>query len=196
VRKRRQCHPILNSGSRIRPCHRYNRHALHWTIGMSARIRTILHPATLCSKAGDVTLPCLGLLVMLSLVHQPLLAAGACVVVKKMGDSLAVEWVAQSGSTVEAAVNEAKRRLRDQGYGRDRYEGLFAQANTELEHAHMIIVRSRYPNARDKPRTSYGCGFSIENPTEAEWAALRDLQSYSWGWVPSKGYEVVERLHY
>ncbi len=158
--------------------------------------RSILHPATSCSKAWDVALPCMGLLVLLSLAHQPLSAAGACVMVKKMGDSLAVEWVAQPGSTVEAAVNEAEQRLRDQGYDRDRYTGLFAQANTELEHAYMVIVRSQYPNARGKPRTSYGCGFSTENSTEAEWAALRDLQSYSWGWVPSKGYEVVERLHY
>ncbi len=123
-------------------------------------------------------------------------AAGACVVAKRMGDSLAFEWLAQPGITVQQAVNEAERLLQEQGYGRDRYEDVFAQANTELEHGYLIIVKAQYPNARGKTRTSYGCGFSDQNATEAEWAALRDLQSYSWGWVPSKGYEVVERIRF
>ncbi len=154
--------------------------------------------SVLPSARKDLTIPSfLGLLLLtLTMTHRPLQASGACVVVKNMGDSLAIEWVARPGITVEAAVSEAERRLAGQGYGRDRYEDLFSQANTALEHAHLIIVRSQYPNARGRQRTSYGCGFSTENPTEAEWAALRDIQSYSWGWVPSKGYEVIERLRY
>ena len=132
-------------------------------------------------------------LVSFSLATQ---AAGGCVVAKKQGNSLGIHWVAQPGLSVRAAIEEAKRRLREQGLGLDRYEGLFPQANTPLEHAYGVVVRTEYTNARGKPRVSYGCGFSDVSQGEAEWAALRDLQSYSWGWTPSKGYEVVERFQY
>jgi hypothetical protein len=123
-------------------------------------------------------------------------SAAACVIAKKQGNSQAIEWVAQPGVSVAAAVAEAKRRLGEQGFGQGRYEGLFPQANSPLDHAHVIIVRTEYTNARGKKRVSYGCGFSEVSEHEAEWDALRDLQSYSWGWVPSKGYDVVERFRY
>lgn len=141
-------------------------------------------------------LACLSLPAIFLCVQVPLQAAGACVVAKKMGNSLALEWVAGPELTVEQAVEEGKRRLEEQGYGQDRYEDLFPQANSAQQHAHLVIVRSQYPNARGRPRTSYGCGFSAENAAEAEWAALRDLQSYSWGWMPDKGYEVIEKVQY
>jgi len=123
-------------------------------------------------------------------------AGAACVVAKKMGNSLALEWVADSGLDVEAAVAQAEQKLERAGYGADRYEDLFPQANTELPHAYVIIVKTSYLNARGRVRVSYGCGFSAESYTEAQWAALRDLQSYSWGWTPDKGFEVIERFRF
>ena len=123
-------------------------------------------------------------------------AAGACVVAKRMGDSLALEWLAQPGITVQQAVNEAERLLQEQGYGKDRYEDVFAQANTDLPHAYALIVKTSYKNARGKSRTSYGCGFSAESYSDAQWSALRDLQAYSWGWTPSRGFEVVEQFKF
>ena len=147
-------------------------------------------------QSAVTTLPALVLLTVLGLTAPNIQAAAGCVVAKKQGNSLAIEWLAQSGATVEAVVEEAKRRLREQGFGKDRFEDLFPQANTQLEHAYVIIVRTEYANARGRQRVSYGCGFSAASENEAEWEALRDLQSYSWGWVPSKGYEVVERSRY
>ncbi len=138
----------------------------------------------------------LTLVFCLALTNARVQAAAGCVVVKKQGNSLAIEWVAQPGVTVEAVVEEARRRLKEQGFGQDRFEDLFPQANTSLEHAHVVMVRTEYTNARGRQRVSYGCGFSEVSEHEAEWAALRDLQSYSWGWVPSKGYEVTERSRY
>jgi len=123
-------------------------------------------------------------------------AGAACVVAKKHGNSLAIEWAAHPDASVELLVQELKRRLREQGYGQDRYEDLFPQANTDLAHGHVVIVRTEYVNARGKPRVSYGCGYSDQSAHEAEWAALRDLQSYSWGWVPSKGHEVIGQFRY
>lgn len=123
-------------------------------------------------------------------------AAAACVVAKKMGNSLEIEWIAQNGPVIEQLVAEAKSRLKAKGFGQDRYEDLFPQANTPLDHAHVIIVHTKYLNARGKQRSSYGCGYSAKSYTEAEWAALRDLQSYSWGWTPDKGYEVIEKYRY
>jgi hypothetical protein len=139
---------------------------------------------------------CVVALVLLAFTSANLLAAAACVVAKKQGSSLAVEWTARPGVAVDTLVEEAKQRLRERGFGRERYEGLFPQANSPLEHGHLIVVRTRYPNARGRLRVSYGCGFSDVSEREAEWAALRDLQSYSWGWVPSKGYEVIDRSRY
>lgn len=123
-------------------------------------------------------------------------AAAACVVAKKMGDSLALEWVADAAISAEEAVNQAKEKLRQAGHGKDRYVDLFAQANTDLPHAYTLIVKTSYKNARGKSRTSYGCGFSTVSYSDAQWAALRDLQAYSWGWTPSRGFEVLEQFRF
>lgn len=142
---------------------------------------------------------CLGLLLSALLFLIPLspaLAGAACVVAKKHGNSLAIEWVAEPAAGVQQAIDVAKQRLQQQGYGKDRYEDLFPQANSELPHAYVIIVKTVYANARGKQRTSYGCGFDAASYAEAQWAAFRDLQSYSWGWTPEKGYEVMEKFRY
>jgi len=135
-------------------------------------------------------------IVIAALPPQAAQAAAACVVAKKMGDSLALEWVADAAVSAEDAVNQAKAKLRRAGYGKDRYVDLFAQANTDLPHAYALIVKTSYKNARGKSRTSYGCGFSAESYSDAQWSALRDLQAYSWGWTPSRGFEVVEQFKF
>ncbi len=122
-------------------------------------------------------------------------AGGACVVAKKLGDSLAVKVVAAPEEGVLEAVNKAEKYLIDNGY-KGRYIGLHPQANTELPHAYVVVVKSVYTTIRGKQRTSYGCGFDQRSFEAAQHAALYDLQSYAWGWVEKNGYEVVEKFSY
>jgi len=119
----------------------------------------------------------------------------ACVVAKRLGDSLAIEWVASPEESVASALDKAKRRLLDQGY-RQKGQDVHAQANTELRHAHVVIVRTRYTTVTGRKRTSYGCGYSPRSTDAAERAAVYDLRNYSWGWKPEFGYEVVQTLRY
>ncbi|MES9940673.1 MAG: hypothetical protein ABW104_14825 [Candidatus Thiodiazotropha sp. 6PLUC2] len=122
-------------------------------------------------------------------------AGGSCVVAKRQGDSLAIEWHASFSDSAETALLKAKQRLLDQGY-RTKGQDVHAQASTDLPHAYMVIVKTVYTTLRGKPRTSYGCGFSPRSSAEAERAALYDLRNYSWGWKQEYGYEVVERYRY
>lgn len=122
-------------------------------------------------------------------------AGGSCVVAKRQGDSLAIEWVASSTDSAETALAKAKQRLLDQGY-RTKGQDVHAQSSTDLAHAYLVVVKTVYTTLRGKPRTSYGCGFSSRSSAEAEQAALYDLRNYSWGWKPELGYEVVEKIRY
>ncbi len=116
-------------------------------------------------------------------------AGAACVVAKRLGDSLAIEWVASPDIGAGEAIARAERRLLDQGY-RQKGQDVHAQANTDLRHGLWVIVKTRYTTATGRIRTSYGCGFSPRSAAEAERAAVLDLRNYSWGWRPEFGYEV------
>ena len=122
-------------------------------------------------------------------------AGAACVIAKKQGDSLAIEWVASPNINAATAILEAQQRLIDQGY-RTKGQGVHAQAVTELRHAYLVIVKTQYTTLRGLPRTSYGCGYSPRSAVEAERAAVYDLRNYSWGWKPEMGYEVEKAFRY
>jgi len=122
-------------------------------------------------------------------------AGGACVVAKRLGDSLAIEWIASPGESADSAIDKARQKLIDQGY-RSKGQDVHAQANTGLRHAHFIVVKTRYNTRTGQTRTSYGCGFSPRSAAEAEQAALYDLRNYSWGWRPELGYEVIEKTRF
>ncbi|MEW8630939.1 MAG: hypothetical protein AB2591_13155 [Candidatus Thiodiazotropha sp.] len=136
------------------------------------------------------------LLALAALLWTAEAAAGAsCAVAKRLGDSLAIEWVAAADESVESAIFKAKQRLLDQGY-RKKGQDVHVQASSGMRHAFMVIVKTTYTTLTGRTRTSYGCGYSPRSAAEAEQAALYDLRNYSWGWKPEKGYEVVESLHY
>ncbi len=118
-------------------------------------------------------------------------AGAACVVAKRLGDSLAIEWVASPQESAATAIDKAKQILIDQGY-RNQGQDMHAQANSALPHAYMVIVKTQYKTAAGRTRTSYGCGYSPRSSAEAEQAAVYDLHNYSWGWKPELRYEVIE----
>ncbi|MET0027443.1 MAG: hypothetical protein ABW101_07370 [Candidatus Thiodiazotropha sp.] len=122
-------------------------------------------------------------------------SGAACVVAKRQGDSLAIEWAASSQLSAAQAIDEATERLVAQGY-RLKGQDVHAQANTDLPHAYLVIVKTHYTTLTGRERTSYGCGYSPRSATEAEQAALYDLRNYSWGWKPEFGYEVMEKSRY
>lgn len=129
------------------------------------------------------------------LVSNQTEAGAACVVAKRLGNSLAIEWVAAPGESAGSALDKAERKLLGQGY-RTRGQDVHAQANTELPHAYVAIVKTQYTTATGRTRTSYGCGYSPRSAAGAEQAAIRDLRNYSWGWKPAFGYEVMEAFRY
>ncbi|VAX11838.1 hypothetical protein MNBD_GAMMA26-2564 [hydrothermal vent metagenome] len=137
---------------------------------------------------------CLQLIfVMVTMLCVPsnVVAGGACVVAKAMGNSEAIEWVF-SLESAETALQQAGDKLRQRGY-----KYFFPQAVVELQHAYVIILRSDYQSSRGRDRTSYGCGFSAVSYDEALWAALKNLQSYAWGWKSDReGYKIVTKARY
>jgi hypothetical protein len=122
-------------------------------------------------------------------------AGGSCVVAKKLGNSLAIEWVAAAGESGLSATEKAKQKLLDQGH-KGRYIDVHPQALSDLPSAYVVIVKSSYRTIRGKMRTSYGCGFDAGSTQAAELRAIDNLRSYSWGWKPETGYEIVQRLSY
>ncbi len=122
-------------------------------------------------------------------------AGAACVIAKRLGNSLAIEWIASPQVNAASAINQAQQRLIAQGY-RSQGQDVHTQAVTELRHAYMTIVKAQYATWRGRTRTSYGCGYSASSPAEAERAAVYDLRNYSWGWKPEMGYEVMESFVY
>ena len=122
-------------------------------------------------------------------------AGAACVVAKRLGDSLAIEWVAAPDVSAAGAIDKATRKLVDQGY-RTKGQDVHPQANTELPHAYMAIVKTRYTTFTGRARTSYGCGYSPRSAAEAEREAVYDLRNYSWAWKPAFGYTVIKAFVY
>jgi len=132
---------------------------------------------------------------LLSLNSQALLAGASCVVAKRLGDSLAIEWVAAARESALSATTKATEKLRQRGL-HGKYLGLHPQANSELPHAQVVILKTHYRTRLGKPRTSYGCGFSAGSTEQAGQAALHDLQSHDWGWKPEYGYQLVKSFSY
>ncbi|MCP3868300.1 MAG: hypothetical protein GY703_09450 [Gammaproteobacteria bacterium] len=130
------------------------------------------------------------------LLQSPSLAASganggcACVVAKKLGNSLAIEW-ASGEASVSDAIDKAKQALGNRGY-----KYAFPQANSTLRHGWLVIVETEYRTLVGKMRTSYGCGFSDISEQDAVNQAVTNLQSYSWGWKSKYGYKVIERQRY
>jgi hypothetical protein len=114
----------------------------------------------------------------------------ACVVAKKLGNSLAIEWSTGQAS-VPGAIDEAKQALRKRGF-----EYVFPQANSPLPHGWATIIKTEYRTFTGRKRTSFGCGFSNRSQKHSEELAVGDLRSYSWGWQPKHGYEVMEQHRY
>ncbi len=137
------------------------------------------------------------LLLVVSAVVAPdrVEAGAACAVAKRLGNSLAMEWVADARESAASAQQKAIQRLLAKGY-RKRGQDVFAQAASDLSHAHVVIIETTYTTRIGRQRTSYGCGFDAHSARDAEWAALRDLQAHSWGWVPDMGYKVIENSRY
>ncbi|MET0066365.1 MAG: hypothetical protein ABW076_08480 [Candidatus Thiodiazotropha sp.] len=131
----------------------------------------------------------------LSLTAGPAHSGAACVVAKRQGDSLAIEWIASPRVSAAEAIDQATSKLLAQGY-RIKGQDVHAQANTDLAHAYLVIVKTRYTTLTGRQRTSYGCGYSPRSAAEAEQAALYDLRNYSWGWKPELGYEVMVKSRY
>lgn len=150
------------------------------------------NPSILVSKPA-----LLSIVIALSIITNvtPVQAGAACVVAKRLGNSLAIEWIASPEVSAVGAITGAQNRLVEQGY-RTKGQDVHAQAHSELRHAFMVIVKTRYTTATGSARTSYGCGYAGKSVAEAERAAVYDLRNYSWGWKPEFGYEVMEAFRY
>ena len=125
-------------------------------------------------------------------------AGAACVMAKFQGKTLDYELVVTQNHVVEAQ-EEAERRLAAKGYD-SYYKGLDVirpQNLTNLPSAYVIVLRSDFKDFRGKDRSVVGCGFSARSYEDALWDALRDAQSYFWGWKPDRdGYQIVKKLRY
>ena len=126
---------------------------------------------------------------------QWLQAGASCVVAKKLGNSLAIEWVAAEAESAQSATQKAKQKLIEQGL-QGKYQDLHHQASTDLPHAHAVIVKTEYTTRIGRQRTSYGCGFSEHSAQHAIDLAIYNLRNYSWGWKTEYGYQVQEEFSY
>ncbi len=130
---------------------------------------------------------------------SPVMAGGAaCVMAKYQGETLDYALVYGKSHPVEAQ-EQAEAELRDKGYGDylKHLDVIRTQNLSNLEHAFVIVIRSEFTDFRDRQRSAMGCGFSASSYKEAEWDALRDLQSYFWGWKPDQhGYQLVRKFRY
>jgi hypothetical protein len=122
----------------------------------------------------------------------------ACVMAKYQGQTL--DYALAYGQLhPDDAQEAAKAELRARGYADylRHLDVMRAQNLSNLDHAHVIVIRSEFKDPRDRDRSAMGCGFSAESYREAEWDAVRDLQAHFWGWKPDQhGYQVVRKLHY
>jgi len=133
------------------------------------------------------------------LTAHPAHAGGAaCVMAKYQGETL--DYALVYGKSHPAEAQEAaQHELRAKGYANylKNLDVMRAQNLSDLEHAHVIVIRSEFRDVRDKPRSAMGCGFSTRSYQGAELDAVRDLQAYFWGWKPDQhGYQVVRKFQY
>jgi hypothetical protein len=122
----------------------------------------------------------------------------ACVMAKYNGETLDYALVYGKSHPVEAQ-EEAKAALRAKGYGDylKHLDVIRAQNLSDLDHGHVVVIRSEFEDIRGKPRSAMGCGFARGSFDDAEWDAVRDLQAYFWGWKPDQhGYRVLERFRF
>lgn len=127
-------------------------------------------------------------------------AAGgaACVMAKYQGQTLDYALVYGHSHPVEAQ-EAAEDELRAKGYAdyAKHLDIMRAQNLSQLDHAHVIVIRSAFKDIRGKERTAMGCGFAARSYQDAELDAVRDLQAYYWGWKPDQhGYEVVRKFRF
>lgn len=125
-------------------------------------------------------------------------AGAACVMAKYQGQTLDYELVVTDGHPSEAQ-EEAEEKLRSKGFSsfHKRLDVVRPQNLTNLPHAYVVVIRSEFRDVRDKQKSTMGCGFSASSYDDALWDALRDAQSYYWGWKPdTHGYEIVRKLRY
>lgn len=137
---------------------------------------------------------CLGLLPFTA----ALAGGAACVMAKWQGNTLDYALVVGKPHP-DDAQEEAKATLKAKGYGNygAGVDVTHPQGLSNLKHAYAVVIRSDFKTQRHKDRTSYGCGFSARSYDDALWEAVRDLQRFSWGWVPDRdGYKVVEKRRY
>ncbi len=125
------------------------------------------------------------------------MGGAACVMAKFQGSTL--DYVLITGKDhPQQAIAAGEAILREKGY--DHYwknvDIISTQTTSNYPFAYVIVVKADYQIKGGKRRVNYGCGFSPKSLSEAQWRALRDLQSHSWGWYPSYGFEVVEKLKY
>lgn len=139
------------------------------------------------------------LICMAMLFSAPAAAGGAaCVMAKYQGETLDYALVYGKSHPVEAQ-EQAEAELREIGFGDylKHLDVIRAQNLTNLEHAFVIVLRSEFTDSHGRKRSAMGCGFSAASYKEAEWDALRDLQSYFWGWKPDLyGYELVKKFRF
>jgi hypothetical protein len=122
-------------------------------------------------------------------------AGAACVVAKRLGDSLAIEWVAAPDQGAESALRQAERKLIERGF-QGKYQGLHPQASKPLSHGYGAVIKTEYETRIGRQRTSYGCGFSASSAAQARTLAIDNLRNYSWGWKPKFGYRIVEEFRF
>ncbi len=118
-------------------------------------------------------------------------------VAKELGNSLAIEWVADTKESIDSAIEKAKISLHNKGFSKRKLLDLHVQASTQLAHGYLVIVKTKYTTPfktkMGNSRTSYGCGFSKTSFADAEQTAVSNLRTYSWGWKSEFGYELRTR---
>ena len=130
--------------------------------------------------------------------RPPLPGGAACVMAKWQGNTLDYALVMGKDHPVEAQ-EEAGRMLAAKGYDsyKKNVDVRHAQGLTNLPHAYVIVLKTTYKTYLGKDRSSYGCGFSADSHDDALWEAIRDLQRFSWGWVPDRdGYQIIQKTRY
>ena len=68
---------------------------------------------------------------------------------------------------------------------------------TDLDHAYVIVIYSKFKDVRGRERSAMGCGFSAKSYADAELDAVKDQQAYFWGWKPDQhGYRILRKFKY
>lgn len=117
---------------------------------------------------------------------------------KYQGQTLDYALVVGKGHPVEAQ-EAAEGELRAKGYADylKHLDVMRAQNLSDLDRAHVIVIRSEFKDVRGKNRSAMGCGFARRSYQDAELDAVRDLQAYFWGWKPDlHGYAIVRKFRY